>query len=97
MLPAESRLAGSPSGRLKIHWPPTPAIMFDSWEESGFRAVAGSYLERMPLDPGVRRDIDENGDLLIRRTGKVEVSKQKLLPRLGQPTWFNAATRGPRI
>ena len=71
--------------------------MFDSWEESGFRAVAGSYLERMPLDPGVRRDIDENGDLLIRRTGKVEVSKQKLLPRLGQPTWFNAATRGPRI
>ena len=70
--------------------------MFDSWEESGFRAVAGSYLERMPLDRGVRRDIDENGDLLIRPTGKVEVSKQKLLPRLGQPTWFNAATRGPR-
>jgi biotin-(acetyl-CoA carboxylase) ligase len=70
--------------------------MFDSWQESGFRAVAGSYLERMPLDQGVRRDIDENGDLLIRRMGKVEVSKQKLLPRLGQPTWFNAATRGPR-
>jgi hypothetical protein len=50
----------------------------------------------MPLEEGIRRDIDENGDLLILRMGKVETSKQKLLPRLGQPAWFNAATRGPR-
>ena len=58
--------------------------------------MARSYLERMPREQGLRRDIDENGDLLIRRMGKVEVSKQKLLPRLGQPAWFDAATRGPR-
>ena len=44
--------------------------MFDSWQESGFRAVARSYLERMPLDQGIRRDIDENGDLLIRPYGE---------------------------
>jgi biotin-(acetyl-CoA carboxylase) ligase len=68
----------------------------DSWQENGFGAVARSYLERMPREQGIRRDIDENGDLLVRRMGKVEVSKQKLLPRLGQPAWFDAATRGPR-
>lgn len=68
----------------------------DSWQENGFGAVARSYLERMPREQGIRRDIDENGDLLVRRMGKVEVSKQKLLPLLGQPAWFDAATRGPR-
>jgi biotin-(acetyl-CoA carboxylase) ligase len=69
---------------------------FDSWQEGGFRAVARSYLERMPPEQGIRRDIDEDGDLLIRSTGKVDVSKQKLHPRLGEPAWFDAATRGPR-
>jgi biotin-(acetyl-CoA carboxylase) ligase len=69
---------------------------FDSWQESGFRAVARSYLERMPPKQGIRRDIDEDGDLLIRHMGKVDVSRQKLLPRLGEPAWFDAATRGPR-
>ena len=68
----------------------------DSWQESGFGAVARSYLERMAREQGVRRDIDENGDLLIRRMGKAEVAKQKFLPRLDQPAWFDAAARGPR-
>jgi biotin-(acetyl-CoA carboxylase) ligase len=68
----------------------------DSWQESGFHAVAKSYLERLPREQGVRRDIDENGDLLIRRMGKAEVVKQKFLPRLGQPIWFDAKAKGPR-
>jgi hypothetical protein len=50
----------------------------------------------MSPEQGIRRDIDEDGDLLIRRMGKVEVSKKKLLPRLGESAWFDAATRGPR-
>ena len=29
-----------------------------------------SYLERLPAEKGVRRDIDDNGNLLIRRMGK---------------------------
>jgi biotin-(acetyl-CoA carboxylase) ligase len=68
----------------------------DAWQENGFRAVAKSYLQRLPREQGVRRDIDENGDLLIRKMGKVEVAKQTLLPRLDQPAWFDAKTRGPR-
>jgi biotin-(acetyl-CoA carboxylase) ligase len=68
----------------------------DSWQESGFAAVTKSYIERMPREQGVRRDIDENGDLMLRRVGKVDVTRQKLLPRLAQPAWFDPATRGPR-
>lgn len=68
----------------------------DSWQESGFAAVTKNYIERMRREQGVRRDIDENGDLMLRRMGKVDVTRQKLLPRLAQPAWFDLATRGPR-
>ena len=69
--------------------------IIDSWQDSGFQAVTKSYLARLPREQDVRRDIDENGDLLVRRMGKVDVVK-KFLPRLGQPVWFDAKGRGPR-
>lgn len=71
-------------------------LALDSWQESGFGAVVKSYLERLPREHGVRRDIDENGDLLVRRMGKAELTRQKLLPRLMQPGWFDPAVKGPR-
>src|SRR5262244_1142675 len=71
-------------------------VAIDSWQESGFGAVAKSYLERLPREQGARRDIDENGDLLVRRMGKAEFSRHKFLPRLEQPAWFDPAVRGPR-
>ncbi len=71
-------------------------VAIDAWQEHGFGAVARSYLERLPPEKGMRRDIDENGDLLIRRMGKVEVERKKLLPRLAKPAWFDPAAKGPR-
>jgi biotin-(acetyl-CoA carboxylase) ligase len=68
----------------------------DSWQESGFGAVARSYLERLPREQGVRCDIDENGDLLVRRMGKVAVEQKKFLGRLAEPAWYDPATKGPR-
>jgi biotin-(acetyl-CoA carboxylase) ligase len=72
----------------------------DSWQEHGFVAVARSYLERLPVEKGVRRNIDDNGDLLLRRNvvnlGKVEVERQSLLARLVQPSWFDPVAKGPR-
>ena len=59
---------------------------------SGFGAVARSYLERLPAEQGVRRDIDDNGDLLIRRMGKTEVERKKLLAALAAPSWFDPAS-----
>jgi len=71
-------------------------VAFDSWQEGWFGAVAKSYLERLPREQGVRRDIDDNGDLLIRRMNKADVARQKLLPRLEQAVWFDPVAKGPR-
>ena len=71
-------------------------VAIDAWQEHGFGAVARSYLERLPAEPGLRRDIDDNGDLLLRRMGKAEVERQKLLPRLAKQAWFDPAAKGPR-
>jgi hypothetical protein len=73
-------------------------MILDTWQERGFSGVAKTYLPYLGSDSekGVRRDIDENGDLLVRRAGKADVQRRKLLPALTQPTWFDSQTRGPR-
>jgi hypothetical protein len=68
----------------------------DAWQEQGFGAIAKEYLQRLPRDKGLRRDIDESGDLLVRRLGKVEVERKKLKPMLATPSWLDPKTRGPR-
>ena len=71
-------------------------VAIDSWQESGFGAVAKNYLARLPVEKGLRRDIDDNGDLLLRRMGKAEVERKALLPRLAKPAWFDPLGKGPR-
>ncbi len=71
-------------------------VAIDSWQESGFGAVANNYLARLPIEKGVRRDIDVNGDLLLRRMGKPDVERHGLLPRLAESAWRDPATKGPR-
>jgi biotin-(acetyl-CoA carboxylase) ligase len=74
-------------------------VMLDAWREEGFAAVSKSYLQRhSPVnESGIRRDIDENGDLLIRRMEETQVERRKLLPALAMPSWLDPATRGPRL
>ncbi|HZP68695.1 MAG TPA: biotin/lipoate--protein ligase family protein [Pseudolabrys sp.] len=71
-------------------------VAIDAWQESGFRIVAKSYIERLPREQGIRRDIDDNGDLLIRRMGKADVTRRKFLPQISEPAWFDPHARGPR-
>ena len=71
-------------------------VALDSWKESGFGAVANNYLARLPIENGLRRDIDENGDLLIRRMGKPEVDCKSLVAHLAKPAWLDPKTKGPR-
>jgi biotin-(acetyl-CoA carboxylase) ligase len=71
-------------------------VHIDAWQEHGFGAVAKEYLQRLPRETGVRRDIDDNGDLLVRHTGKVDVARRKLLSTLAAPSWLDPKTRGPR-
>ena len=68
----------------------------DAWQARGFGVVARSYLERMPVEQGLSHDISENGDLLVRRKGKLETERKKFLPRLAAPAWFDPTSNGPR-
>jgi biotin-(acetyl-CoA carboxylase) ligase len=71
-------------------------VAIDAWQERGFAVVARNYLARLPVEQGLRRDIDENGDLLIRRIGKADVERKKLLLQLAQPSWLDPVAKGPR-
>ena len=82
--------------------------VLDAWQEHGFREVAKGYLPRLrppPFPPpqagagkggGLRCDIAENGDLLVRRTAEPAIERVALLPALAQPSWLDPTTGGPR-
>jgi hypothetical protein len=70
-------------------------VALDGWQESGFAAVARPYLELMPREEGVVRSIAENGDLLVKRGGKVE--RRALLPELQKVGWYDPQTKAPRL
>ena len=71
-------------------------VTLDAWQEQGFAPVAKDYLERVTPEKGVRRMIDENGDLLVRTIGGADVARRKLVPALAKPSWLDPATGGPR-
>lgn len=67
----------------------------DVWGEEGFGAVAENYLGRFSPEKGISRSIADNGDLLVRRMGKLEVERRQLKPALASPSWVDPKTRGP--
>lgn len=71
-------------------------VAIDAWQQDGFAEVARSYLSRVAREPGVRREIDVNGDLLLHCVGKAEVERRPLLPALAAPSWLDPETGGPR-
>lgn len=72
-------------------------VATDAWQAQGFGEVAKEYLQRLPRESGVSSRIDDSGDLLTRRTGKVDVNRRKLRPALTAPSWLDPVTRGPRL
>jgi hypothetical protein len=70
-------------------------VAFHAWTETGFKAVADSYLARLPKQSGGRRGIDGNGDLLIH--GGEGLERVPLLDALREPAWFDPATLMPRL
>jgi biotin-(acetyl-CoA carboxylase) ligase len=85
------------SGRLVEGFARHFMVALDAWRESGFAAVAKSYLQWLPTESGLRRDIDHNGDLLLRRAGKTEVERCLLMAKLAQSAWLDPETRSPRL
>jgi Biotin/lipoate A/B protein ligase family len=74
----------------------------DCCREDGFGEVAKRYLSRLAPAPGLRparglrRDIDENGDLLLRGAVGAEVERRSLISALAAPSWLDPKTGGPR-
>jgi hypothetical protein len=85
------------SGRLVESFARHLMVATDAWQDRGFDAVAREYLPHLTPEKGVRRDIDETGDLLARRMGKVEAERRRLAERITAPDWFDPATGGPRL
>jgi hypothetical protein len=73
-------------------------VAIDTWQEKGFGEVAKSYLAGLAPESGVRRDLDVNGDLLVRRTvpGGRDAERRALVRALAQPSWLDPTTGGPR-
>jgi biotin-(acetyl-CoA carboxylase) ligase len=68
----------------------------DIWQRDGFASLAREYLARLAPEKGVRRDIDENGDLLVRRIANGKTERRALIPALANASWYDAEQRGPR-
>jgi biotin-(acetyl-CoA carboxylase) ligase len=68
----------------------------DAWHESGFGEIAKNYFTRMKPESGIRREIDENGDLLEHRMAKPEPVRRSLISALGSVSWLDPGTGGPR-
>jgi hypothetical protein len=86
------------SGRLVESFARHLMVAIDAWQEMGFAEVAKSYLARLAPESGVRRDLDGNGDLLVRRivTSGGRAERRSLVRALAQPSWLDPATGGPR-
>jgi biotin-(acetyl-CoA carboxylase) ligase len=71
-------------------------VAIDAWEQDGFGAVMKEYLSRLPPEKGARRDIDQNGDLLVRWIASDQAERRALVPALEAPSWYDAKRGGPR-
>ncbi len=86
------------SGRLVESFARHFMVAVDAWQEGGFAEIAKNYLARLAPESGVRREIADNGDLLLRRMGTRagQAEQRSLLRALAHPSWLDPATGGPR-
>lgn len=70
-------------------------VAIDIWQDRGFAELSKNYLARLVPEAGLRREIDENGDLLGRRMGKAAVERRPLMPALATPSWLDSERGGP--
>ncbi|WP_375415243.1 biotin/lipoate--protein ligase family protein [uncultured Bradyrhizobium sp.] len=71
---------------------------FDRWNERGFDAIARDYLERLPRrNPGERRSIDGNGDLLTGPSAGGSPERTSVVDALAKTSWYDPRERGPKL
>jgi hypothetical protein len=69
---------------------------FHEWGETGFAPIARRWLDRLPQKGNEHIQLAENGDLLISRDAKLELSERRdLTEALATPSWLDPATGTP--
>jgi biotin-(acetyl-CoA carboxylase) ligase len=76
-------------------------VAIDTWHEKGFAEVAKNYLTRLAPagtgNVGVRRELAENGDLIVRRVIAPAPERHALMETLAAlPSWLDPKTGGPK-
>jgi biotin-(acetyl-CoA carboxylase) ligase len=86
------------SGRLVESFARHLMVATDAWQEKGFGEIARSYLARLASGAaGVRRELADNGDVLLRRMTVAEPERHVLTHALAQvPSWLDSETGGPK-
>lgn len=84
------------SGRLLETFARHFMVAIDAWGDQGFPPLAKNYLSRLAPQKDVRREIDENGDLVIRPMLGSTVETKSLRAALAKPSWLDSRTGGPR-
>jgi hypothetical protein len=72
-------------------------VAIDAWQQDGFETPARNYLLRLAAEPGTRKAIDLNGDLLLLDSDGHVQGRQALLSALQTPRWLDPATGVPRL
>ena len=85
------------SGRLLEGFARHLMALVDAWQQDGFASVAACYLSRLAPEKGARREIADNGDLLVHRVGEIAIERRSLLGALAVPSWLDAATGSPLL
>jgi len=97
------------SGRVVESFSRHLMVATDTWQEKGFAEVARNYLSRLApaaalaaagegvKTAGVRRELADNGDLLVRRAAVPGAERHSLVDALATPSWLDPATGGPRV
>jgi hypothetical protein len=83
------------SGRLVESFARHFTVALDAWHEQGFGQIAKNYLARLSPEKALRRDIAENGDLML-RLGASKPERRSLVSALAQASWLDVSTGAPR-
>jgi hypothetical protein len=92
---AEEGFDDPDSGRLVEGFARHLMLAVDSCRENGFGEVAKNYLARLAPAKGQRRDIDQQGDLLVRPVAGGKVERRSLIEALAVPSWLDPKTGEP--
>jgi hypothetical protein len=84
------------SGRLVESFSRHLMTAIDAWQENGFAAVAKGYLARLAPEKGARRDLADNGDLLVKWMASDQTERRGLAEALASVSWLDPDTGGPR-